>query len=75
LSIDAKYLLAAAYALAGDKQKYQQILPPAFKGEKSMPTFGGSFYSPTRDLAIALYALIEVDPDNPEVGKHVACIV
>lgn len=75
LSIDAKYLLAAAYALAGDKNKYQQIVPPEFSGEISNPVFGGSFYSPLRDEAISLNAILEVDPDNQQVGimaKHLS---
>ncbi len=69
LSLDSKYLLAAAYALAGDKKKYAQILPPAYAGETSNKVSGGSFYSPIRDLAISLYALLEVDPDNQEIGS------
>jgi uncharacterized protein YfaS (alpha-2-macroglobulin family) len=68
LSLDAKYLLAAAYALAGDKDKYKQILPAAFEGEVSDPTFSGSFSSPIRDEAIALNALLEVDPNNQQIG-------
>ncbi|OQX99864.1 MAG: hypothetical protein B6I20_09575 [Bacteroidetes bacterium 4572_117] len=68
LSLDSKYLLATAYALAGDKEKYKQILPPAFEGEISNPVFGGSFHSPIRDEAIALNALLEVDPDNQQIG-------
>ncbi len=74
LSIDSKYLLAAAYALAGDKKKYAQILPPAYAGETSNKSFGGSFYSPIRDLAISLYALLEVDPDNQEIGSMVRAL-
>ncbi len=75
LSLDGKYLLAAAYALAGDKTKFKQVIPPAFSGEKSNSTFGGSFYSYVRDEAIALSALVEVDPDNQQIGimaKHVS---
>ncbi|MDF1550795.1 MAG: hypothetical protein P1P88_23435, partial [Bacteroidales bacterium] len=75
LSLDSKYLLAAAYALAGDKNKYQQIVPPEFSGEISNPVFGGSFYSPLRDEAISLNAILEVDPDNQQVGimaKHLS---
>lgn len=75
LSLDSKYLLAAAYFMAGDKKKYQQVLPPEFKGEKANQSFGGSFYSYVRDEAIALNALIEVDPDNSQIGimaKHVS---
>ncbi len=68
LSLDGKYLLAASYALAGDKNKYREILPSAFTGEKSDPVFGGSFYSYVRDEALALNTLLEVDPGNQQVG-------
>ena len=75
LSLDAKYLLATAYALTGDKKKYQQILPPSFSGEESRPVFGGSFHSPIRDEAISLNAILEVDPESQQVGimvKHLS---
>ncbi len=75
LSLDGKYLLAAAYALAGDRNKYKEILPEEFKGERSNPSFGGSFYSYVRDEAIALNTLLEIDPDNPQIGamaRHVS---
>ncbi|MBN1250877.1 MAG: alpha-2-macroglobulin family protein [Bacteroidales bacterium] len=75
LSLDAQYLLAVSYALSGDQKKYNQILPPQFAGEVSKPVFGGSFYSPIRDEAIALNAMLEVDPDNQQVGimaKHLS---
>jgi len=68
LSLDSKYLLASAYALSGDKEKYKQILPAKFEGELSNPVFGGSFHSPIRDEAIALNALLEVDPENQQIG-------
>jgi uncharacterized protein YfaS (alpha-2-macroglobulin family) len=75
LSLDSKYLLSAAYAIAGDYTKYVELLPGSFSGEESVPETGGSFYSPIRDEAIALSALIEADPDNkqiPVMAKHVA---
>ena len=78
LSLDAKYLLAAAYALSGDKDKYYDVLPKEFSGEVSVPQFGGSFYSPLRDEAIALYALQEVDPANGQVdvlAKHISQVL
>lgn len=75
LSIDSKYLLAAAFALKGDMNRYNQILPNSFEGEKSRTAFGGSFHSPIRDEAISLNALLEVDPDNaqiPIMAKHLS---
>jgi uncharacterized protein YfaS (alpha-2-macroglobulin family) len=68
LSLDGKYLLAVSYAIAGDMSKFNALLPVRFEGEESVPVFGGSFYSPLRDQAIALNALLEVDPTHPQVG-------
>ncbi|NOQ26628.1 MAG: alpha-2-macroglobulin family protein [Bacteroidales bacterium] len=75
LSLDGKYMLAAAYALTGDTKKYKEILPNAFEGEKSNTSFGGSFYSYIRDEAIALNTLLEIDPTNSQIGvmsKHIS---
>ena len=75
LSLDGRYLLAAAYALTGDTKKYKEILPNAFEGEKANTSFGGSFYSYIRDEAIALNTLLEVDPTNSQIGvmsKHIS---
>jgi len=68
LSLDGRYLLSAAYALTGQKEQARQVLPPSFSGEKANGTFGGSFYSYTRDRALALNALLETDPANAQVG-------
>jgi uncharacterized protein YfaS (alpha-2-macroglobulin family) len=69
LALDNKYLLAAAYRLAGDASTYQSLLPANFEGEKSVNATGGSFYSFIRDQAISLNALVETDFNNPQVGK------
>ncbi|MGZ5285673.1 MAG: alpha-2-macroglobulin family protein, partial [Flavisolibacter sp.] len=74
LALDSRYLLSAAYAVAGDKRSYQAMLPNTFSGEESVQQTGGSFYSALRDEAIALNTLIEVDPGNPQIPvmrKHV----
>lgn len=74
LSLDSKYLLSVAYAIAGDKAKFQEILPTSFSGEVSVAQTGGSFYSPIRDESIALNALLDVDPNNGQVSimsKHI----
>lgn len=75
LSLDAKYLLSVAYAVAGDKAKFRELLPTSFTGEVAVAQTGGSFYSDIRDEAIALNALIDVDPGSaqvPVMAKHVA---
>ncbi len=66
--MDGKYLLAMSYKLAGDNKSYLKILPSEFAGEESVQVFGGSFYSAIRDHAIALNCMLDVDPDNPQVG-------
>jgi uncharacterized protein YfaS (alpha-2-macroglobulin family) len=68
LALDSRYLLATAYALAGDKAGFREILPTAWAGETSVAETGGSFYSDIRDEAVALDVLIDVDPANPQVG-------
>jgi uncharacterized protein YfaS (alpha-2-macroglobulin family) len=61
LALDGKYLLSAAYAIGGDKRSFNSFLPSSFSGEASVQQTGGSFYSETRDEAIALNALLDVD--------------
>jgi alpha-2-macroglobulin len=75
LALDGKYLLAAAYALMGDKKSFAAMLPSSFNGEVSVAQTGGSFYSDVRDEAIALNTLVDVDPGNaqiPIMSKHVS---
>jgi uncharacterized protein YfaS (alpha-2-macroglobulin family) len=75
LALDSRYLLSAAYAVAGDKKSFNSLLPAAFAGEESVPQTGGSYYSDVRDEAISLNALIDVDPGNAQIPvmiKHVA---
>jgi uncharacterized protein YfaS (alpha-2-macroglobulin family) len=75
LALDSRYLLAAAYATAGDKKSFNAMLPSAFAGEESVAQTGGSYYSDVRDEAIALNALIDADPGNQQIGvmaKHVS---
>jgi alpha-2-macroglobulin len=75
LSLDSKYLLSVAYGISGDNKRSKELLPASFAGEVSVPQTGGSFYSPIRDEAISLNALIEGDPANnqiPVMAKHVA---
>jgi uncharacterized protein YfaS (alpha-2-macroglobulin family) len=49
------------------------LLPTSFSGEESVQQTGGSYYSATRDEAIALNSLMDVDPGNAQVplmAKH-----
>ena len=73
MSMDSRYLLASAFAIAGDKAKFTATLPVSFGDIVSKPQFDGSFYSPIRDRAIALNGLLEADQNHPQIGilsKH-----
>lgn len=75
LALDSKYLLSAAYAIAGDKRSFTSLLPSSFTGEESVQQTGGSYYSALRDEAISLNALVDVDPGNgqiPQMVQHVS---
>lgn len=67
LTDDSQYLLATAYLLTGDEASYRQLLPAGMGRNQSQRAFSGSFYSHTRDLAIILSTLLDVDPDNPQI--------
>ena len=67
LALDSHYLLSAAYAVAGDKTKFRELLPASFSGEVSVAQTGGSFYSDIRDESIALNVLIDADAANAQI--------
>jgi alpha-2-macroglobulin len=75
LALDSRYLLSVAYAVAGDKNRFKELLPSSFSGETAVAQTGGSFYSDIRDEAVALNALLDADAGHPQVAlmaKHVA---
>jgi len=69
LTPDARFLLACTYALGGQQRAFQEVLPRQFTPEKSARELGDSFASPIRDEALALNALLEADPTNPQVNS------
>jgi len=74
LSLGCRYLLSAAYALAGDRRSFQQFLPASFSGEEANTQTGGSFASDIRDESLALDVLVDADPNNaqiPVMARHV----
>ncbi len=75
LALDSKYLLSAAYAVSGDKRSFNSLLPSSFSGEESLQQTGGSFYSALRDEAIALNALVDVDPGNAQIPQMVQHVI
>ncbi len=74
LSLDCRYMLSAAYALAGDRHSFQQFLPSSFSGEEANTMTGGCFASDIRDESLALDVLVDADPNNaqiPLMARHV----
>jgi uncharacterized protein YfaS (alpha-2-macroglobulin family) len=74
LSLDCRYLLSAAYALAGDRRSFQQVVPVSYTGEEANTETGGSFASAIRDESLALDVLVDADPNNaqiPVMARHV----
>ncbi len=67
LTIDSRYLLATSYLLTGEQNVYRELLPNAFEGQFVERAMSGSFESAIRDEALALNALIEADPTNPQI--------
>jgi hypothetical protein len=69
LTTDTKYLLAGAYALAGDRAVYGEILPPQFLIEDAVRESGWNFDSPIRANALMLNILLETDLNNPNIPR------
>ena len=68
LTPDSKYLLAAAFNLAGDREKAKAVMPETYPNEKSDREDFESFASPLRDKAIALCTMAQTDPNHPQIG-------
>ncbi|WP_375416470.1 alpha-2-macroglobulin [uncultured Hymenobacter sp.] len=69
LAQDSRFLLACTQALTGNQREFRQLLPPRFGGETAAGrALDGSFYSPMRDQALVLNALLETDPTNPQIS-------
>jgi hypothetical protein len=67
VSEDMRYLLAGSYALMGRWNSYYEIVPNAFKPERTDRLTGGSFDSDIRANAIILNVLLEVEPANKQI--------
>jgi alpha-2-macroglobulin len=68
LTQSGRYLIAAAFALAGDKTKFYKMLPKGYVNETADPAFSGNFYSNFRDMALVLNTLLEADPKNAQIN-------
>lgn len=67
LNQDERYMLACSYFYSGDKNSYNQLLPQKFEDDYSAYAWGGSFYSPIRNEALALNCLVDADMNNTQV--------
>ncbi|AWM34794.1 alpha-2-macroglobulin [Hymenobacter nivis] len=68
LAEDSKFLLACTQGVLGNQRQFRELLPTKFGGETAAGrALDGSFYSPIRDEALVLNALLATDPHNPQV--------
>jgi uncharacterized protein YfaS (alpha-2-macroglobulin family) len=75
MTLDSRYMLAAAYALSGDTKAFSSMLPNGFEGERATRCLSGSFYSYLRDESISLATLVDAQPDNPQIpilARHIS---
>lgn len=69
LAQDSKFVLASTSALSGQTKGFRELLPRTFNQPAARRALDGSFYSPVRDLGLALNTLIDADPQNPLVAQ------
>lgn len=69
LAQDSRFVLASTSALSGQTKGFRELLPRAFTQPAARRALDGSFYSPVRDLGLALNTLIDADPNNPLVAQ------
>ena len=70
LAVDTRYLLAGAFALAGERATYNELIPKEFEIEQAKRTSGETFDSPVRANALVLNVLLETDPSNPSIARY-----
>ncbi len=70
LTTDTQYLLAGAFAYAGDRKTYLELLPPEYISEEAQRTSGYNFDSPVRANALILNILLETDLNNPYIPRY-----
>lgn len=68
LTGDSKYLLAGAFALAGQMNSYNQLMPTSFEPEMATRETGGSFDSPIRANALKLNILVDAAPESEQIS-------
>ncbi|WP_031528513.1 alpha-2-macroglobulin family protein [Dyadobacter crusticola] len=75
LTTDSKYLLAAAFQLAGDARSFAALLPKKYVTEHAGQGLDESYSSPLRNMSLVLNTLLESDPGNlqiPALGRQLS---
>jgi uncharacterized protein YfaS (alpha-2-macroglobulin family) len=67
LTIDSKYMLAAAFMIKGDNKSAADILPKEYITMNEKRSWSVTYGSDIRNKAISLYALIKSDPENLQI--------
>ncbi len=70
LSTDMKYLLAAAYALAGDRQSFNDLVPKQFTLMNFQRTMD-DFDSPVRAYGLIISLMTDIDRNNPQLFQYI----
>jgi len=66
-SLEPRTLLAGAYALKGDMETANKLLPVAANPVTEKLALGRTFYTPARAYAFALNILLDSSPNNPAI--------
>ncbi|KQS25385.1 alpha-2-macroglobulin [Dyadobacter sp. Leaf189] len=75
LTTDSKYLLAAAFQLAGDARSFAALVPKKYVPEQAGQGLDDSYSSPLRNMSLVLNTLLEADPGNlqiPALGRQLS---
>ena len=75
LSLDARLLLAGAYALAGDRGTAFRLLPSFQQPITSGPESAAAFGSDVRDNALLLYLLADLSPEHGAIPALVQYLI
>ena len=67
LTQEGKYLLAAAFALSGNKSTFRDLLPARYTYEDVKRETDGSFGSTIRNNALVLNTIFKTDRNNPQI--------
>ncbi len=70
LTPDSRTMVAAAYALSGDRRAYTDMLPGSFTLEEPVRTTGEDFDSPIRANALMLNLLLDTDLNNVNIPRY-----